>query len=84
MEEQVVNTTTLVNFDERSFDEIFFDQKTVDEKFFDVRRIVHSTKNHSTNATRPQMMNLLDILFVVQVPSVKKNIQLIYMYTISL
>ena len=28
MEEQVVNATTLVNFDER-----FFDQKTVDEKF---------------------------------------------------
>ena len=72
MEEQVVNAITLVNFDERSFDEVFFD----------VRRIVHSTKNHSTNATRPQMMNLLDILFVVQVPSVKKNIQLIY--TISL
>ena len=25
-----------------------------------------------------QMMNLLDMLFVIQVPSVKKNIQLIY------
>ena len=25
-----------------------------------------------------QMMNLLDILFVVQVPRVKKNIELIY------
>ena len=25
-----------------------------------------------------KMMNLLDILFVVQVPSLKKNIQLIY------
>ena len=62
MEEQVVNATTLVNFDERSFEEIFFDQKTVDERFFDekffgkqsIRRIVHSTKNHSTNGTRSQ------------------------------
>ena len=58
MEEQVVNATTLVNFDERSFNEIFFDQKTVnerffDEKFFDIRQIVLSTKNHSTNGTRP-------------------------------
>ena len=72
MEEQVVDATTLVNFDERSFNEIFFDQKTVnerffdekfstnspfDEKFFDIRQIVLSTKNHSTNGTRPALIN---------------------------
>ena len=39
MEEQVVNVTTLVNFDERSFGEIFFDQKSVDERFFDKQSI---------------------------------------------
>ena len=61
MEEQVVNATTLVNFDkifvdQETVDEKFFDEKIstnspFDEKFFDIRQIVHSTKNHSTNGT---------------------------------